>query len=65
MALLGLFWIVLFLGTPFAIGAFIAKKYGPQIERNKRKCEIEAAMSLYERDRELIDEVTDEWRWRQ
>ncbi|HEV3170382.1 MAG TPA: hypothetical protein VGZ32_08590 [Actinocrinis sp.] len=65
MALLGLFWIVLFFGTPFAIGAYIAKKHGPSIERNKRKRQIEAAMNRYEYDSELIDEVIDEWRWRQ
>lgn len=50
MELLGLFWIVLFIGTPIAIGAYVAIKYGPRIEARKRDRQIETAMRLGMRD---------------
>lgn len=60
MEWLGLFWIVLFLGTPVAIGAWLGKKYGPTNLRNKRKRQIETAVLMHSVDNELYGEVLDD-----
>lgn len=61
MALLGFFWLVLFFGGGVAVIALLAKKFGPGMERNKRKRQIETQMHRREYDRQLMDEVADEW----
>ncbi|NBM14976.1 hypothetical protein [Streptomyces sp. GC420] len=60
MEWLGLFYIVLFLGTPVGIGVWIGKKYGPTMQRNKRKRQIETAVLMHSVDAELYGEVLDD-----
>ncbi|MDX3277308.1 hypothetical protein [Streptomyces scabiei] len=62
MEWLGLFWIVVFLGTPLLIGGLLGKKFGPAQQRRRRKREVEAAMTRYSYDADLFDEVLDDMR---
>ncbi|WP_060880194.1 hypothetical protein [Streptomyces scabiei] len=57
MELLGLFWILLFIGTPCVIGAWLGKRYGQTSYRNKRKRQIETAVAQDVYDADLYDEV--------
>lgn len=56
MELLGLFWIILFIGGPLLIGAYIAKKRGPILERQRDR-QIETAMRLAVRDAEAQERI--------
>lgn len=60
MEWLGLFYIVLFLGTPVAIGLWFATKYRPVMLRKKRKRQIETAVLMHAVDNELYGEVLDD-----
>ncbi|MDX3840058.1 MULTISPECIES: hypothetical protein [Streptomyces] len=62
MEWLGLFWIVVFLGTPLLIGGLLGKKFGPGQQRRKRKRQVEAALTRYSYDADLFDEVLDDMR---
>ncbi|MCA1565812.1 MAG: hypothetical protein LC803_09280 [Acidobacteria bacterium] len=57
MELLGLFWIMLFMGGPIAVGAYVGIKYGPRIALRRREREIETAMRLGVLDAEIQERV--------
>lgn len=61
MAWLGFIELVVFFGSWLAVILYIARRFGPSIERNKRKRQIETQMHQREFDRQLIDEVASEW----
>jgi hypothetical protein len=61
-ALLGLFWLCLFIGTPIAIGWYVAVKHGPRIEAKKRDRQIETAMRLGLRDAEAQAQIAEKLR---
>lgn len=50
--LLGLFWLLLFIGGPIFIGGYLGKKYGPGRAAKRRDEQIEIAMRLAIRDAE-------------
>ena len=59
MELLGLFWIVLFFGTPFAVGAYIAHRRGgvagAEHRRRARLIEMHTRNAVH--DAEVMNDV--------
>lgn len=61
MAWLGFIYIVIFVGVFIGIPAYIGYRRRPVVMRNERRRQIEAAMHRAEYDRQLIEDVADEW----
>jgi len=57
MEALGALIVLVFIGTPIAIGAFVFYKYGPRIEARKRDRKIETYMRLGARDAEAQQRI--------
>jgi hypothetical protein len=57
MEALGALIVLIILGTPVAIGAFVFYKFGPRIEAKKRDRQIETYMRLGVRDAEAQERI--------
>jgi hypothetical protein len=57
MEALGAIIVLLFIGGPVAIGAFVYYKYGARIEARKRDRQIETYMRLGARDAEAQQRI--------